>query len=574
MRPEQLYIKMNSRGKPLTEFETFKAHFEATIDWSERDHEFSLNVDTAWSDLLWEMRGDDDLIDDEFVRYLEFVTEVCEWRDGRTDGAGQPIGPRTRAVFGEESPNREAHLDFLFSALDTWRDNPVGETLGGLFSSKATDEPGVTRLFFRAVSDDPAPLNLFESCCRAYGDRRNGARVFSLGQTLVLYAVVLHLTERTDDFPRRVRVLRNLIEASGDELRADRMDQVLVDVHAVIREGSLDGVKTLNQAQVDDERLKAAFVAEHPGLTTVLHRLEDHRLLRGSLGAFELDPDSFARRADAFDALMADPGLWTDLLGALLATGEYQRRRSSGRALLFGTDASKYDSAWRDLLTGATRERLQPTRQVLGELLDRVAAPVRQGEELLRTPDERPLDETLQSVVEEYLDDRGTARRFDWRYYMVRYPVMHGGGSSTYYSGSSSPDGQPLMGFSLCKLRAGGVRLSGYYQDPYLLAVVEESGHEDLVEVNRFTGYEGQPRRLALTRSGATICCVDEGFEIVGPPGDAHTAAFERLRESLGLTEDGLLAVPQVQVDGRAVDTADRVQVGADALRALVAAGL
>ena len=104
MRAEDLYIKMNSRGKPLTEFENFKAHFEKTIQWSPRAREFALKMDTTWSDLLWSLRGDDDLIDDEFMRYLEFVTEVCEWRDGRTDGVGNRLGARTRAVFGERQP--------------------------------------------------------------------------------------------------------------------------------------------------------------------------------------------------------------------------------------------------------------------------------------------------------------------------------------------------------------------------------------------------------------------------------------------------------------------------------------
>ena len=104
MRPEDLYIKMNSRGKPLTEFENFKAHFEKTIQWSPRSDEFALKVDTDWSDLLWHLRGDDDLIDDEFLRYVEFITEICEWRDGRTDGAGQRLGPRTQAVFGDAEP--------------------------------------------------------------------------------------------------------------------------------------------------------------------------------------------------------------------------------------------------------------------------------------------------------------------------------------------------------------------------------------------------------------------------------------------------------------------------------------
>ena len=57
--------------------------------------------------------------------------------------------------------------------------------------------------------------------------------------------------------------LRNLIEASSDELRLDRMPKILQDVHRVIRDGDVDSVAVLNQAQVEDEKLKAAFLAAH-----------------------------------------------------------------------------------------------------------------------------------------------------------------------------------------------------------------------------------------------------------------------------------------------------------------------
>ena len=76
-------------------------------------------MDTTWSDLLWGLRGGDDLIDDEFLRYVEFITEVCEWREGRTDGAGQHLSRGGRAQRdpggGERRPRlgqrlREADL--------------------------------------------------------------------------------------------------------------------------------------------------------------------------------------------------------------------------------------------------------------------------------------------------------------------------------------------------------------------------------------------------------------------------------------------------------------------------------
>ncbi len=98
--------------------------------------------------------------------------------------------------------------------------------------------------------------------------------------------------------------------------------------------------------------------------------LEDHELLRGSICAFELDPAAFETRAATFRQLMSQPDLWTDLLAALLAVGEYQRQRTNSRPFLFGTDSKRHDGAWRELLTGPRRDALRQTRQVLAEFLD------------------------------------------------------------------------------------------------------------------------------------------------------------------------------------------------------------
>jgi hypothetical protein len=565
MRPEELYIKMNSRGKPLTEFENFKAHFEKTVHWSARSAEFALKVDTTWSDLLWHLRGDDDLIDDEFLRYAEFVTEVCEWRDGRTDGAGQRLSARAQALFGEQNPNCAAHLDFLFLALDVWVERSISDTFGGLFvgPGDAEVDTAKVRLFFRSDGGSQEPLNLLETCCRSYGETRGTTRAFSLGQSLVLYAVLINLIEDTPEFPRRVRILRNLIEASIDELRPDRMAKILDDVHRLIRDGSVGRIASLNQAQADDEKLKAAFLASSPDLRHVLFVLEDHELLRGSVGAFELDAAALEARASLFNRLMSQPELWPYLLAALLAVGEYQRRRTNSRPYLFGTDSKRHDSAWRELLTGPLRDSLRQTREVLAEFLDRVAA-----------APSTALAEAMTGITEEYVARCEAASRFDWRYYMVKYPSMRESGSSTYYAERIDDAEQATMGYSLCMLSAGGRALNGYYRDPYLLTIWRHLDDTNAVEDKWFTGYESEPRRLPLTRSGTTIRCVPAGFELSPPPLDADTERFAAACAEIGADASNLVAVPQVEVHGRPIDTVDRIQVGADIVRRLVAAGL
>ena len=50
--PDELYIKMNSRGKSLTNFEYFKSEFSKIIPDSKKE-EFNDKIDKDWYDLFW-----------------------------------------------------------------------------------------------------------------------------------------------------------------------------------------------------------------------------------------------------------------------------------------------------------------------------------------------------------------------------------------------------------------------------------------------------------------------------------------------------------------------------------------
>ena len=174
----------------------------------------------------------------------------------------------------------------------------------------------------------------------------------------------------------------------------------------------------------------------------------------------------------------------------------------------------------------------------------------------------------------EFLASREAAARFDWRYYMVKYPSMRGNGCSTYFAEPTDGAEHASMGYSLCMLRAGGRALNGYYRDPYLLAIREELTDASGVEDKWFTGYEDEPRRMPFIRSGASIRCVPTGFELSRPPLDTDGEEFATVCAEIDATVDHLVLVPQVEVDGRRVDTFDRIQMGADILRRMLAAGL
>jgi len=398
---EDLYIKMNSRGKPLTPFENFKARFEQAIRHSHRADEFAHKIDGAWSDLLWPYHGGDNIVDDEFVSYIGFITELCELRERRVVVEGQ-LGPRARAVFGERNDRADEHLDFLFSSFDQWR-NPehISDTFNDVLS---TSLPGEDHYDWRkVVLFGATSTDLFEQCLR-----HSGSRAFTFQQRLFLYAFLLHLVENSEDFPRRLRVLRNLIDASGDEVRRFNMPALINDVAEIILNGDLDAVTRFSGNQVEDEVRKQTFLDVNPELADALFRLEDHPILRGTLSAFEFDSDTFRQRAEAFETAFSDSRQWLGLTGALLTSGDYQRPRPKSSAWQFGTSSPSHETTWRYLLTEATHESLSATRAVLGEFLDGLAAA--SGE----------VGEHFTSVMGAWLSARESSNTFDWRYYLVK----------------------------------------------------------------------------------------------------------------------------------------------------------
>ncbi len=553
---EDLYIKMNSRGKPLTDFENFKARFEKLLDGSPRASEFAEKIDGVWADLFWPMRGNDDIVDDEFLRYFRYVIEISEWRREITDTRRSALLDRAERLFSAAEPTSSDDLAFLFDAFDAWLDSDAETYFDNLLRPATPTGLAAPEPLALFGGEGTINVNLLEACCY---DLDNIQR-FGNPRKLLLYAVLLHRIHHSDSFPRRLRIVRNLIEASENEIRLERLPRLAADVRRVIIDGDLQGVEAFNQAQLEEEIYKQGFLLEHPDLAETVFRLEDHELLRGSTMAFEMEADTLQHRVDAFERAFATPAHYLALTGALVALGEYQRAIAG--TYRFGSPEQA--TQWRTLLTGAPRTTLAGTRFALGELLDRLA-------------DEEPVGPQLRDIRDEWLAVAEEAGTLDWRYYLAKYDAMRQGKSGTYASDGAS------LGYSLCMLNRQ--QMNSYYRDPYLYAIALEGDARDAVTGSVdggtdgpwFTGYASTARWMRLRSSGAQIRCVADGFAVKPPEDPAAEAAFAEICERHGLeTLDGmhLLRVPQKDIGGELADTADRIQVGATLLRDLIAAGL
>ena len=546
---DALYIKMNSRGKPLTPFENFKAHFEELLETvhPEESREFAIKVDTDWSDILWPYCGDDHLIDDEFMRYFRFITEVCAWKTGVKFNDSIRVEALAELVYGTDATDSTDSTKFLLQSFNIWKDKNIKDEFDAIFTTRPVAASTPLLLFNHFENEG---VDLFHACCRHYG-----TRLWALADTLLLYAVLLKFMRAVSDadFSTRMRVLRNLVEASDDEIRAgerNNMPKLLAEVEHIIVHGNLLQVKTFNQVQAGNEANKAAILQSNPELTVDMHQLEDHDLLRGGLTAFDLDPNEFSKRSKAFISIFNKPVStgnlpWILITGALLAKGDYSRKgmRWTGHYWAeFG--APKNDEPWQVLFRGKKGEVQHPSTAALMALLDDIAA-----------------GKTLQTVIDDYLNDIGTLK--DWRYYLVKYEAMREGASGRY---TINP-----RGYQMCMLDKSVMR--SYYRDPYLLSLVR---HAKLMpgKIDKqwpwFYGYETDQRTFKLTSSNIQIQCVDDGWKVIDAPADPdQKAAYDRICAKHGLTSD-LLAMPQLN----GIDTLDRVESGAKLLSDLVTEGL
>lgn len=557
-RGEDLYIKMNSRGKPLTQFEVIKAGLEDVLAKAlsgVRMQHLKDSFDGAWTDLFWqyEKRGGGDMIVDlEYERYLTFLMDVAEWRLGAPTRA-LPVDIRAKeALVGEPSSPAARNLDFFFHAFDTWVPGAAADPSTFVpedvfhqhFSVVGESGPGIP--LFTARSSD-----LFESCIAAYGTDQ-----FSLAETFLLLGVLLARQDPTTPeatVARRLRALRNIAESAF--LDRKRIPEMVGTIESLMIKGSLSSVQGFNAEWARDEERKWHFLDDHPDLESAVRTLEDQSVLRGRLVSFDLDTEHLAARAKTFAQVSALS--MRDAFGAALLTkGDYSRRIDDRRRQLGN---SIRDDSWRDLLTTPSVEGQTTLRVALEMLLDDLTSRIARGFDPQLA---------LDLVRDEWMSNRTEADPFDWRYYLIRYAAGRSAKGEGYYHGSQFD--RVKGGFTLGRLRMlHGYNYQSRFTDVILAAVRSEGQFEAAVDEPSWWHREDPGMRLK--KSGIEIRNIDSGFELL--PTAEMTDALDVFLTGLSGVIDRVLTVPGLDEGGRWRDSEDRVQVGVRLVQALVDAG-
>ena len=437
---DELYIKMNSRGKPLTQFEHFKAEFEKQLKFADEKlaKRIGSKIDREWTDLLWQYRnsglGDDsdNTTDDEFLRYFIFICNIICYKNGGS--------PKTSDEFelvkefftikgeDEEQINQSKfriikNAQILENFFDCWLDNKRSiqiEDFFAAFASKKHEEGKIKTNY---------NINLLEDCLKNYADIiGKNRRKFTLNQIILLYAFVIYRQNLSkvseDNFRRRLRILYNLIlnssfqiSDSEDRQGGNRMPAILRQVDSIILEGVIADSESVginfNPYQLEEERIKLTWTENNSDKAEMLYALEDHELLYGQISIVGLEhPEHFERFESLFNCN------WDSVDCALFTIGDYkQKERGGWRNHQLGS-SMREGSAWKTLFhRSESMIGIDNTKKVLNDLLNR--APVF-------------TEDYLKGLIDGYTINCESNNEYTWIYYYIKYDIFRNGRYGKY----------------------------------------------------------------------------------------------------------------------------------------------
>ncbi|MBF1311455.1 MAG: DUF262 domain-containing protein [Porphyromonadaceae bacterium] len=523
---DELYIKMNARGKPLTSFECYKADLTQALrkldnlgkPWPYKKGQlsyadyFAFKVDNEWLDLFY--HGKIDGLDKRMYGFIQNIAKLCFFL------TPENAEKNVKAFTYWDSVNvfsRQGNAKRLISILDLFERIQAKQPLRDFFAMLT---PSI-RFSEEGRKEDPAPVDLFRESCD-----KNASVNLVLLLALSLYMEKYQLVEATEELQDYLRVLRNLL---WGERQLDKMRyQSNVRINSLLtywswieslasREQVLDAIKNSGEVFLKKKEKekkegklhqRVDFILKYPELKPLIGELEDHPLLAGQLGIFDLSKDAneFERQAKAFKQIF-DPAFYTRkhtsklIIRALVASrypGVQGKNVWRGYRETWFFGGNGY---WRTVLS--IKEYDQPKqRNAIRQLLSQFAG---------GTGD---TTERLQRIIDAYLESEDAKRR-RWRYYFVKYPEFYSG-KINFFARDNREETADAYVDSLKSFSSNPLR--GYHANAYVQVVWRLVGEGNTH--CRPEWVQGvKDSRLHLVRSGIYIGHTPEGWRIDLPQG-------------------------------------------------------
>lgn len=513
---DELYIKMNSRGKPLTPFENFKAQFAGLLASKQTDYEnltreygntsvsyqqyFAFKIDSIWMDLFWNYRSKTvNKIDTSIYRFINFVAEFLFFRENPD---ALSADAKNDFEFLNNVFSKKENIDFLFDSLDFLSSlNDVESFFDELFKDLSTFDEATNDYFLRSITNigfDVKDKTIFYAVLKIC----HKMKIQSVDNQLKDFIRIVRnllLTVRQTNQSKRIEYTTNLrlpnvseyckfIDAFVEELNSTNNQSV----YTILSEKEFSGFTRENIA---NEKVKATFIVKNSDLKAHIHTLEEHLELQGNLSNFKLNSPDSVEKMDAFLKIWNGNIPDSLIIRSFLSIGDYSVMThdysSLGEIWFFGSNGF-----WnRILTTGDKEERIQ-----VSSVLDKFLTEFYNSKGNDTT-------EKLQSLIDAFIEEEK-----DWHYYFVKYQGITDNPYRDLNVFTWKDDGFDINNLG----NSGKQPLHSYHLNPYLTALkLMFRGNEKVTLYwGRFTGLSyirvDKKIRIKCSSSGWTINPIDD----------------------------------------------------------------
>lgn len=294
---DDLYIKMNARGKLLTSFENFKATLQKHIEekgWEngvELTKRFAVKIDTSWTDYFWLNFKKNNSIDESFMRFIAvnamFSLSIGSSAEERISKI-RLLQERPDAVRAEDFT--EAGFKYLIDCFDLYGrvlTEGINTRLPFPFWRHKTESSILSTIVFES--------NIYSN---VQGSATYTQKVLFFAQTEYLKRVPEFDESKFQDW---MRVIRNIVSRGSLDKDGNRPDVVrspesfdgVVNLINELAQGCNDIYQYLasqgslksqySKDQIDEERNKAKLIIRKPHLKNLIFKAEDNELLSGRI---------------------------------------------------------------------------------------------------------------------------------------------------------------------------------------------------------------------------------------------------------------------------------------------------
>jgi hypothetical protein len=280
---DDLYIRMNARGKELTAFEAFKATIEKKIDDGDWDagkpvaDTFGNQMDNEWSDLFWRFRDKHNQIDRYVLRL--FAAVLIGHYAGRDNAKAVRLFNTPESLTAEDF-DRDSY-DCLYETLNLFH------TAG-----KHLKETAINSAFFWLWGDRKPVLKSFGDFVKLFIAHESETGKMTWQQLALFHGVAVYLRNNSNtamaNFADWLRFVRNILTSQTvDDIepfvsamkRLDEMAKGSGDIYDYL--AGIPAANGFSHEQMKEEFQKAIIYQNTPGAKPIIQAIEECNFCRG-----------------------------------------------------------------------------------------------------------------------------------------------------------------------------------------------------------------------------------------------------------------------------------------------------